>query len=561
MMPGLGTGLNLATQSYLDLLIQERSDDWAYVGDLRDYAEGVQAVHLTDRQKIMLVGEDGADPEFTLNVCSTILDVETDRLEVSGIKVTVADNEGLSDTLSELVWTWCKAFRFDALQQNVHYGACRDGNSFGIVWYDADKQRPCLTFNQAYDGDDSGSEILYDDSDPTRPILAVKTWTLQRPAMGQAAFGKIQRRNIYYPDHIEKQINSAGISGSFANAGWRTLSPTDPDWDDKAELTALTDRYGQQRTAAVSWWTDTGLEGGVPLGIPVIHFPHSARGSAYGRSTIADVVPGLQDAINRAGIALQTAAVLSGFKVTTATNWDPDVAPGDLYIQPGALLINKQDGSFGQLSETNLMQLIEVKNSFIKDAATLTSTPLSFFNISGQIAAEGTQKQIESALLAKTRRNQTAFGNAYEDAVRMMLKLEAVFGGDDTAYPRKPSQVPLTLEQIDDLDINCEWEAAVMRNEMEEREIAKIDKETFGVPDSMLLAKWYSPEELAQIKEEQSVKRNQVMGQLGQMLKQMEAANAQQPEQMTPQMMAAGGNGNVPPQLRGANGQTDVSAD
>lgn len=555
MMPGLGTGLNLATQSYLDLLIQERSDDWAYVGDLRDYAEGVQAIHLTKRQKTMLVGEDGADPEFTLNVCSTILDVETDRLEVSGIKVTVSDNEGLSDTLSELVWKWLKASRFDQLQANTHYGACRDANSFNIAWYDKVKSQPCLTFNKAFDGDESGCEILYDDGDPTRPILAVKTWTLERPAAGQAAFGKVQRRNVYYADHIEKLINmsetsgSNGKSGKFANIGWRALSPNDIDWDDGAELATLTDRYGKERVAAVSWWTDTGTQDGIPLGIPVIHFPHSARGSAYGRSTIADVVPGLQDAINRAGIALQTAAVLSGFKVITATGFALP-AGQELWLQPGAILGNENDsGSWGQLSESNLMQLIEVKNSFIKDAATLTSTPLSFFNISGQIAAEGTQKQIESALLAKTRRNQTAFGNAYEDAARMMLKLDMVFNKD--------TEVKLTLEQIDDLDINCQWEPAEMRNELEEREIARIDKEAFGVPEEMLLAKWYSPDELAQIGEAQSLKRNQVMGALAQKLAQMEQAN----EQPTPQMMAAGGNGsgNVPPQLAANTGGNNGS--
>ena len=134
----------------------------------------------------------------------------------------------------------------------------------------------------------------------------------------------------------------------------------------------------------------------------------------------------------------------------------------------------------------------------------------------------------------------------------MMLKLEAVFGGE----------VSLTLDQIDDLDISCEWEAAQMRNEMEERQIAAIDKEKFGVPDDMLLAKWYTPEEREQIEKAKNLERNQAMGQLAQLIRQQEQANAQQtPEQA--QMMAAGGNGNgnVPPQLRGANGQTDLSAD
>ena len=78
----------------------------------------------------------------------------------------------------------------------------------------------------------------------------------------------------------------------------------------------------------------------------------------------------------------------------------------------------------------------------------------------------------------------------------------------------------------------------------------------------MLLAKWYTPEEREQIEKAKNLERNQAMGQLAQLIRQQEQANAQQtPEQA--QMMAAGGNGNgnVPPQLRGANGQTDLSAD
>src|SRR5690606_34099435 len=108
---------------------------------------------------------------------------------------------------------------------------------------------------------------------------------------------------------------------------------------------------------------------------------------------------------------------------------------------------------------------IEVKDSLIKDAATLTATPLSYFNLTGQISAEGTQKQLESALLAKTTRNQTVFGNAWEDMARMWLRLEAVYGDELAAYKND-------LTALDDIELSCEWHPAETRNEREVIELA-----------------------------------------------------------------------------------------
>lgn len=512
--------INPATQSYVDALVAERKAEYAKVRTYRDYADGDHQDYMTDEQRILLVGEDGAGnpntaPELRVNVCSTILDAETDRLEVKGITVTVEDNEALSDTLSSLVWDRWRASRMDEGQQNVHFAACRDGNSHIVTFWDEVATEARLTFNKAYDGDSSGTELLYQDDDANQPLCAVKIWTVQRPVIGNASTGRVQRKNVYYPDHVEKWINT-NAEGTFSTAAWRPLREGDPDWEPGLLSDSFEDVYGNQYGATFSWWTDTGAQGGQPLGIPVFHFRHQARGSAYGRSTLADVAPGLQDAINLSALSLLAATVLNGSKVTTATKFDPSTT-ATLSVYPGAILYNTQDGSFGQLSETDLRQLIEVKDSLIKDAATLTSTPLSFFNLTGVVPAEGTQKQLEIALLAKTRRNQTSFGNSYEDAARMLLKLEAVYG----------SEVALSLEDIDALDISVEWEDANPRNEAEVLDGAIRRHKELQTPIEVAWAEvGYSQDEIDAMSEDLDTRRNQAMGGLLSQLMQAEQASA-----------------------------------
>lgn len=505
--------LNPVTQSFIDFKLRERQGHYSDVQQYRNYANGEQAIHLTNAQKILLVGADSAgnpnsNPEFVLNVCNTILDVETDRLEIQSIAVNVEGNEELSDDLSKRAWQWFKASRMDEGQQNAHYAAARDADSFGFAYYDKDKLAPRLAINPLYDGEDNGADMFYVDDDPTQPEAAVKIWTISETDQR-----KIRRKNIYYPDRIEYWICEGVLTGAYAQAGWRPLRFSDPDWQPTMTDAPSLQSASLSQTATIEWWTDSGNERGRPLGIPVFHFRHQARGTAYGRSTIADVVPGLQDAVNRAGVSLMAAAQLSGFKVTTANGIDRE-AIQDLRVYPGAIIASTE-GSFGQLAESDLLQLIEVLNAYIKNAATLTNTPLSFFNLGGQAPAEGSQKQLELGLLAKTRRNQTSFGNTWEDAIRYMFKLDSIAAGGETL---------LTWEQIDDLDISIVWEPADVRNELTEIQVAEAHQR-LGVPQKFIWRKLgYSEDDIAQFEQEADVKRAQAMGQMAQKIRELETA-------------------------------------
>jgi hypothetical protein len=514
------SGINPATQSYIDYLIQKRQDRYADLRQRRDYADGKQQDYLTDGMRKLLVGTDGAGnpntaPEVVINVCEPILDAEADRLQVKGFTVTVADNEALSETLTERAWSIWKKSRMDEGQMSVHYCACRDADSYLITWFDPteNEQESRLTFNRQYDGETAGVDMLYTDDDPTMPIAAVKIWTVERPVVGNSKTGRTQRKNVYYHNRVEKYINTSA-TGSFASAKWRPLADGDPGWDDELQPAQLTDVYGNTYTAMVMWLTTDGTPDGDALGLPVFHFRHQARGEALGRSTLAPIVPGVQDAINMSGLSLLAAEQLSGFKVTFATKFDPKES--EIKIAPGGIVYNLEDGTFGQLGETNLIQLQDTLNTWIKIAATLTKTPLTFFNQTGQMPAEGTLRQQEISLVAKTRTNQTAFGNAYEDAIRYAFKLEAVHGND----------LGVDLATVDDLEIVCEWESAVLRNERDDTELALMRLTQHAIPLAQAQREMgYSPEQIATFETAMDVRRNQAMASLAQRVAETDAAN------------------------------------
>jgi hypothetical protein len=515
-------GLNPAITSYLDYLRTLRADHWADVITYRDYADGEQTAQLTAKQKEIITGSTTKDPEFALNVCSTIISAEVDRLHVKSLGVTAtADDmmtgeqasgqEALSDTLTKKAWRWWKQSRMDEGQINAFFSACRDADSYLIVESlvaNGQHVRPRIVVNQAMDGDE-GVEIVYKDNSPSTPLYAIKQWTMQRPAVDNARIGKVQRRNIYYPDRVEKYINE-NVSSSYSGALW---TPYMGDGDTSLEL--IEDTNGKVYEAAVAWWTNTGAVGGTPLGIPVFHLRNNARGGSYGRSSIADIVPGLQDAINLSAVSLLAAAQLAGFKIAVVTGVDDTV--GVLKLFPGSIIrLDAPDAAATQLTESDLRQLIEVKDSYIKDAATITSTPLSFFNITGQVAAEGTLKQQEAALLAKVQRNQVSFGNTIEDAVRMMLKLEVVYG----------NSLPLSIDAVDELDINCEWKPAETRNDREVLDLTVIRHKELGTPRNVAWSEaGYSQDEITAMERDTDTRRNTAMGQLTQMIATTEQQN------------------------------------
>ena len=383
-------------QSFLNWMEEEEIDRQAKYRQYREYYNGEQNAQLTDRQADFM--ELDTDQEFSLNLCGLVVDQLERRMSVAGF-----DAPGELGGKEGLLWTWWKKEKMDARQSAVHLSAVRDGDTYVIVSWDQELGRPRFSPNMAFDGTE-GVRIHY--SDETDEIVAAtKRWVVR--TFNNDGVGERRRMNIYYPDRIERYISDESLTGG----SWKlyTLDGQDGILD----------------------WTD---ERGRPLGVPVKHLPYKAGGYRFGKSILEDVIP-LQNLLNKAVIDVIAAADTTAFRIYWATGTDvTDEDDTPIKIHPGTFITSDNpDARFGYLQGEDLRPMIEVVDMFKVSIAQVSETPLHLFQVSGQNASEGAQKQQEVGMINKAEKWGIAVGNFWEDVMQCAIRLSNAF--DRTSYP------------------------------------------------------------------------------------------------------------------------------
>ncbi len=420
---------NLETLARLDVLSQAQRERQRAIALVRDYYNGDHPTFLTARQREFLHQRD----RFCMNYCRIVVDAPAERLTVTGFQTEDQKTGGW-------LWKLWKAARLDAISKALHLAALRDGEAFLLVDYAAD--HPRFTLHFADDGS-GGMSMHYNDD--WQPEYAVKRWTVDAGNMA----GRVRRMNLYYPDRVEKYISTS----------------TAPYWHP----------YKSETEPWPLPWVD---KKGQPLGLPVIHFRNRDQGTPWGISEIQDVIP-LQDALNKTLIDILAVADTNAFPMLVALGFE---LPEDFTVAPGALIQvpPSLDGrsDFKVVAGADVGNLLELLRHLVIEIARVSSTPLSRFQLSGQVAAEGTLKQQEAGLIAKVEHKQVTLGNAWEDALRLALRLQNVFGA-----VRVNEQT--ALETL--------WSPAAPRSEHEQLQMLLL-KAQLGVPVDILLAEaGYAP--------------------------------------------------------------------
>ncbi|MFP4323615.1 MAG: phage portal protein [Anaerolineales bacterium] len=421
------------TLARLEALYQAQHAAQKELAQARDYFYGDHPTRLTERQHTYLNTRAGGT--FCANYCRLVVEAVAERLRVAGID---ADHSPTARWL----WDWWRAARLEALSTAVHLAAVRDGETFVLVDYDPQADRPRATLQPADDG--SGGVTLHYDQDGA-PLYAAKRWTVDA-GPGMAAH---RRLNLYYPERIEKYISTT----------------TAPYWQPHPDA-----------PEPLPWVARDGS----PLGLPVVPFRNRAADGPGGTSEISDVIP-LQDALNKTLIDLLALADANAFPLLVALGFDvPDdfaIAPGSLVQVPPSL-----DGrtDFKIIPGTDAGNLLALLEQFVVEIARVSSTPLSRLQVSGQVAAEGTLKQQEAGLIAKVTRKQITFGDAWADVLGLAMRVQNAFGAGRVA-----ADTPLTIN----------WAPAAPRSESEHLQLLLL-KAQLGVPVATLLAEaGYPPAE------------------------------------------------------------------
>ena len=373
--------INPASLALMHWTAEEVNEQQGRYAALREWYDGEQDVPLTDRQQEYL--STSAYFPWALNYLRLPVELCVERLTVVGFDGP--DGIGGQDGLIDEWWT---SGRMDGLQNQVHRAAARDGDTYLLIEWDKENERPVFYHHAAHDGTE-GMKVHYLSNLRREMTMASKTWTESR-FNDRGQMEVIRRLNLYLPDRVEKYIESG--------RGWQVFETPGEPWP-------------------MPWLIGR---------IPVVHFRWKDGGGSYGESELKSLIP-LQEAINKAALDEMETADKTGAQLLTLTGatWPadaPNVRAGDV------LSVSDPAASWGSVPPGDLSQLRERINDYIIRIAQLAHIPLQYFQVTGQIASSATQQADDSQLVAKVRSEAVALGNAWEDALYIALKLTEVYG-------------------------------------------------------------------------------------------------------------------------------------
>jgi hypothetical protein len=432
---------------------------------VRNYYDGIQDLRPTPRQKAWL-DQHGQAFGLSFNHCSTVVDALVERLKVQTFKYS-----GNNDALEKRLWQYWQQNRMDAIQSEIHRAAVRDGEAFLMIEWNQKENRPEWIFHPRYAEiyqkggslDAYGVWMEYPFDDYLQPaIRAIKQWQDVEERNGTTF--QVTRRTIYYPEKIERWIRRS--------TNWEPYKVKDEEWPLP--------------------WLDKDSK---PLGIPVIHFKQPQLASE-----LQDIVI-VQDALNKVWLDILAASDSEAFRTIltrgfflTSDGKEPNadasnvlpMSPGGVYGTAKAANMTAVD----VIDPSDLGGLLDLEVRLVFKIASISSTPLSRFQSSKQVASDETLKEQDAPLLAKIAERHTLFGNAWEDVCIQSLKQENTFG--------EAGSLPKELES-NSQHLTTVWASPEVRIGLSELQIAQA-KRDLGIPlEQVLKDLGYTTQQITEI--------------------------------------------------------------
>jgi hypothetical protein len=385
------------------------------VAKYRRYAEGDHDARMTTEMRQLLsvkADPSGAHP-YNINYMALSIDTLVDRLNLTTVE---GDTDGLNKYVEELL----KQNRIDGLQLSVHEATIRDADSFLLVDYDNEKKRVRWTHELAFDGT-NGVMVFYETSNSETPFLAIKIWSVK--GVDDKLIERL-RCNLYYKDKIHRYYRDT------------VAEAPQGEWQEFSE-----DGFPAKQT----WLAEV---------MPIIHFRNAgASSSNYGKSDLKDLIP-LQDTLNATNVSMVATSQLTGFPVRYAMGFNPPagVTPGMWVVIAKEGLTADQKVDIGVMEQGEILPFVQQADFTIKQIDTISRSSIPALNAAGADASGEALKQKESGLLGKVRRAHIGFGNAWERAVEVSIKVERAYG----------SQQPPEGETL-----SARWESGEVRNDTE----------------------------------------------------------------------------------------------
>lgn len=387
-----------AARSDLALAYEALKAKAAQYKTYRDYYRGDQPQPLM--QDLLARVFKRSDVHFTRNFCKVVIKSTADRIHLEGFEVT--GDETATQKLAELV----DATELLIAADNAHDGALVVGESFLIVWPDADGQ-PQADFNDA-----RLCHLFYESANPRAGRMGAKWWVDETD-------GKLHL-TLYYPDEIQYYVSAK-----------------------KAEAV----------TSADAFEPDPALPSAAnPYGL--VPFFHLRPDDVEITSDLKDVLS-YQDQINILSTNLMISAGFGG----APQKWIISAVDtqGKLKSEPGSIMdIPAGDGvaqgtQVGQFAATELANFSDAIDKLVQELSAVTSTPKFYFGAQGGDPSGEALITMESPLVKKARDRIDRFLPVWRRVAAFLLQLAGTTVAPTQIKPifADPRTVqPLTQAQI-----------------------------------------------------------------------------------------------------------------
>lgn len=355
--------------SDLERAFEALSAKTATYNTLWQYADGDHPLTYTNERLREIFRS--LDAKFTENWCSLVLGACLERIEMQGWKVA---GDAVAQATLQALWA---GNDLDAQADEVHEAALVCGESFVIVWPDADNQP------QVYYNDPRMAHVFYDDESPSAKTFGAKWW--------DDADGK-RRLTLYYADRLDYYVSR----GKKENVGSAAAFMPDP------ETPTATNPFGE---------------------IPVFHFRTSIR---ITKSDLKDVIP-IQNGINKLLADMMVAAEYGAFKQRyIISNADGTGklknAPNEIWDVPAGDGVG-QETQVGEFSATDLRNYLDAIDRLAVAVAIITRTPKHYFLAQGGDPSGEALIAMEAPLNKKAAKRISRFLPTWRQVGAFLLKV------------------------------------------------------------------------------------------------------------------------------------------
>ena len=150
-------------------------------------------------------------------------------------------------------------------------------------------------------------------------------------------------------------------------------------------------------------------------------------------------------------------------------------------------------GSVGQWAAANVDSPLRAIEALVQHIAGTTRTPQHLFQIMGGVPSGEALKTAESGLVQKAKQRMVSFGNSWEDALVMALRIQEAFG---------PS-----VGDLGDDQIKTTWDDPETRNEQAHLEAMKSKMELGITKHQIWREMGYNQEQIDQMDEDGTSER------------------------------------------------------